>query len=630
FGIDTLDVIEQQPGRLLDVLGIGHKRVRQINAAWEEQKQIREVMIFLQGHGVRPSWAVKIFKTFGEQSVQVVQDDPYRLAREINGIGFKTADKIAQSLGLPSDSPKRIAAGVAFALSEMADEGHIYAPQDTLIQEAAEMLQVPVDLAQASLETLEQEEQIHRETFATIEGAALKEETAVYLVPFYYGEIGVASHLKKMLAFPGSRLNVTQGIMWDVVLVNTTDSIALSERQKEAVRTALTHKVTVLTGGPGTGKTTTVRTILDMLDKFKCRYALASPTGRAAKRLTETTDRPAKTIHRLLGFAPGEGFKYNDENPLDVDMLIVDEASMLDLLLANHLLKALHPATHLLLVGDVDQLPSVGAGDVLRDIIDSGEVPTVRLDVIFRQAADSLIVTNAHRINQGQMPLLDNKANDFFLFGADDPDQAADLIVDIVQNRIPRRFGFDPLDDIQVLSPMYRGAVGVSSLNEKLQAALNPPSPQKAERRLSGRGFRVGDRVIQLRNNYDLEVYNGDLGRIVAIDAVNQMLRVRIDDQVVNYDWSNADELALAYAISVHKSQGSEYPAVVIPMMTTHYMMLKRPVLYTGVTRAKKLVVLVGNKRAIAIAVRNNQVAERHTALDIRLSPSTQTKKGAS
>jgi exodeoxyribonuclease V alpha subunit len=625
FGADTLDVIEHDSRRLLDVLGIGRKRVDQIRMAWDEQKQIREVMVFLQGHGVRPSWAVKIYKAFGDASVQVVREDPYRLAREINGIGFKTADQIAQNLGLPPDSPRRVAAGVAYALGEMANEGHVYVPQGELLATATKMLEVPADLVQEGVEALEQEEEVYRETIeypvaGTQAGSEeIREEEAVYLRPFYYGEVGVARRLQAMLHHAGSRLDVFGGVMWQVLLSDTGE-MHLSARQQEAVRTALTRKVTVLTGGPGTGKTTTVRTVIDLLERFKRSYALASPTGRAAKRLAEATGRPAKTIHRMLGFVPGEGFKHDEDNPLDVDMLIVDETSMLDLLLANHLLKAIHPATHLLLVGDVDQLPSVGAGNVLRDVIDSGQVPVVRLDLIFRQAQDSLIVTNAHRINKGLMPTFSKTATDFFLFGQDNPDEAAELIVDIVQRRIPRKFGYDPVDDIQVLSPMYRGAVGVSNLNDRLQAALNPPSPKKAERRLSGRAFRAGDRVIQLRNNYDLDVFNGDVGRIQSIDALNQRLLVEIDERVVRYDWSEADELALAYAISVHRAQGSEYPAVVIPVMTTHYMMLQRPVLYTAVTRARELVVLVGSRRAIAIAVRNDKVARRHSGLSTRIA----------
>ncbi len=647
FGVDTLDVIENEPRRLLEVLGIGRKRVNHIVEAWAEQKQIREVMIFLQGHGVRPSWAVKIYKAYGDASVQVVQQDPYRLAREIQGIGFKTADQIAQALGLPADSPQRVAAGVAFALSEMADEGHVYMPQEELVDLATQMLEVPSELVVQGMHTLEEEGQIHREEIryplledarsgqappeegASRKEAALREipaaqgpadEQAVYLRPFYYGEVGVARQLWQLLTCPHGRLGVFGGVMWEVLLSDSGHTLALSERQKEAVQVALTHQVTVLTGGPGTGKTTTIRTIIGLLDRFRCSYALASPTGRAAKRLAETTGRPAKTIHRLLGFAPGEGFKYNEENPLDIDMLIVDETSMLDLLLANHLLKALCPGAHLLLVGDADQLPSVGAGNVLRDVIDSGKIPVVRLDLIFRQAQESLIVTNAHRINKGLMPAFSRTATDFFLFVQDDPDQAADLIVDIVQNRIPGKFGYDPRKDIQVLSPMYRGAVGVSALNARLQAALNPPAEKKAERWLGGRVFRVGDRVIQLQNNYTLDVYNGDVGHVERIDIVNQALYVRIDDNLVRYGWNEVDELALAFAISVHKSQGSEYPAVVIPVMTTHYMMLKRPLLYTAITRARELVVLVGTKKALTIAVRNNQVVERHSGLGVRLA----------
>jgi exodeoxyribonuclease V alpha subunit len=387
------------------------------------------------------------------------------------------------------------------------------------------------------------------------------------------------------------------------------------------VRTALTHKVTVLTGGPGTGKTTAVQTVIRLLEAQEYRYALAAPTGRAAKRLSEATGRQAKTIHRLLEFKPQKGslFQRNEENPLDADMVIIDETSMLDLLLTNHLLKAIHPESHLLLVGDVDQLPSVGAGNVLKDIIASGATAVARLEEIFRQAEGSLIVQNAHRINQGEMPLFSKEATDFFLFPAEDAEQAADLVVDLVQNRIPRRFGFDPMEDIQVLTPLHRGAAGVGEANRRLQAALNPPDRGKLEWRQGTRVFRNGDRVMQIRNNYDKEVFNGDMGRITALDTVDQVLRVRIDDQEVAYEFSELDELVHAYAVSVHKSQGSEYRSVVVPVLTQHYVMLQRNLLYTAVTRAKELVVLVGTRQAVAIAVRNNKIMDRHTALDARL-----------
>jgi exodeoxyribonuclease V alpha subunit len=377
----------------------------------------------------------------------------------------------------------------------------------------------------------------------------------------------------------------------------------------------------VLTGGPGTGKTTTTRTVIRLLEARGFRYALAAPTGRAAKRLSESTGRPAKTIHRLLEFSPKEGsrFKRNEESPLEIDMLIVDETSMLDLLLTNHLLKALHPETHLLLVGDVDQLPSVGAGNVLRDVIDSGAIAVVRLDEIFRQAEGSLIITNAHRINRGQMPLFHKKATDFFLFRKDDPETAADLVVDLVKTRVPRKFGLDPMDEIQVLSPMHRGAAGVGELNRRLQAALNPPAEGKPERRVGSQTYRLGDRVMQIRNNYDKDVYNGDMGRIVRLDRVNQMMTVEIDGRPVGYDWSEFDEVVHAYAVSVHKSQGSEYRAVVVPVLTQHYLLLQRNLLYTAVTRAQELVVLVGTRQAIAIAVRNNRIAQRHSGLAERL-----------
>jgi exodeoxyribonuclease V alpha subunit len=638
FGLETLRTLEEEPRRLREVLGVGPKRAKLIACAWEEQKAIKEVMLFLQSHGVTTGLAVKIYKTYGDEALAVVQSDPYRLARDIWGVGFKTADKLAHDLGLPHDAPSRVQAGVAYTLSQLADEGHVYAPEQSLMAEASKLLEVEPELVGQAVEALDAEEQVKRETLMYASppsipppgGEAkggertLREERAVYLTPFYYGEVGVSNRLRGMVETATTRLYRFHQLRdWDDFLSQLTrsDGIVLSEQQRAATRMALTHKVTVLTGGPGTGKTTAMRTVIAALEKMGCRYALAAPTGRAAKRLSEATDRPAKTVHRLLGYKPAEGFQFNAEQPLPVDMLIVDEASMLDLLLTNHLLKALDPATHLLLIGDVDQLPSVGAGDVLRDIIASERVAVVRLETIFRQAEGSYIIHNSHRINRGQFPVV-NQGNDFFLFSQADPEQAATLIVDIVKNRVPRKFGLDPLDDVQVLCPMHRGAVGVSNLNHLLQAALNPPTPDKAERRLGGRTLRVGDKLMQIRNNYDKETFNGDIGRLVALDLENQTLTLRIDERLVRYDWTEADEVVHAYAISIHKAQGSEFPAVVVPVMTQHYLMLQRNLLYTAVSRARCLVVLVGQKRAIGMAVRNNQVAARHSGLSVRLARS--------
>lgn len=639
FGLDTLRVLDEDPQRLREALGVGPKRAKLIARAWEEQKAIKEVMLFLQSYGVTTNLAVKIYKTYGDESLEIVQRDPYRLARDIWGVGFKTADKLARDLGLPSDAPSRVQAGVAYTLSQLADEGHVYVPEGELMAEASKLLEVQPELVGQAVAALDAEEQVKRETLVYAPSPAappdergtqtVREERAVYLAPFFYGEVGVSNRLRRLLETPATRLHRFRQVRdWDSFLDQLTwgDGIKLSDQQRMAVRTALTNKVTVLTGGPGTGKTTTMRTVIAALEKLSCSYVLAAPTGRAAKRLSEATGRPARTVHRLLGFKPGEGFRFNDENPLPVDMLVVDEASMLDLLLTNHLLKALDPTTHLLLIGDVDQLPSVGAGDVLRDIIAAEHashtpgqsVAVVRLETIFRQAEGSHIIRNSHRINRGQYPIV-NQGDDFFLFTQDDPEQAAPLVVDIVKNRIPRKFGLDPLNDVQVLSPMHRGAVGVANLNRSLQAALNPPAPNKPERRLGGRVLRVGDKLMQIRNNYDKETFNGDIGRLVALDLENQTFTVELDGQPIRYDWAEADEVAHAFAISVHKSQGSEFPAVVLPVMTQHYLMLQRNLLYTAVTRAKRLVVLVGQRRAIRIAVRNNRVAERYSGLSVRL-----------
>ena len=623
FGADTLTVIDETPERLREVLGVGPKRVTQIKSAWHEQRQIREVMVFLQSHGVSPALAVRIYKHYGDGAAGVVRNDPYRLARDIHGIGFITADKIARNLGIAPDAPERVAAGVAYTLGKKADEGHVYVPQGELVQASAELLEVAEPLAAAAIDSLRQDEQVRVEPLTGSTGLA--EERAVYLTPFYYGEIGVAGRLRRLMDAVEDRCFLFRSFDWPqgLAVVQRDTGLRLTAQQQAAVRTALTERVTVMTGGPGTGKTTCTLAIIRLLDAARRSYVLASPTGRAAKRLGEATGKEAKTIHRLLEWSPGGAggftFQRNEENPLDVDMVIVDEASMLDLLLTNHLLKSIPPGAHLLLVGDIDQLPPVGAGNVLRDVIDSGQAAVVRLDVIFRQAAGSFIIENAHRINRGQMPeWRPEQAQDFFLFQTDDPERAAELVVEVVQERIPRKFGI-PAGDVQVLSPMHRGAVGVGALNERLQAALNPPAASKPERRIGGRVFRLGDRVMQMRNNYDKDVFNGDLGQIVALDPVEQTLAVRIDGRAVPYDFLELDELVHAYAVSVHKSQGSEFPAVVVPITTQHYMMLQRNLLYTAVTRARKLVVLVGSPRAVAIAVNNNKIADRYSALAERL-----------
>lgn len=637
FGADTLTVLDQSPQRIREVLGIGPKRAAAIGQAWDEQKSIKQVMVFLQSHGITTGLAVKIYKQYGDAAIDLVQADPYRLATDVYGIGFKTADKIAHDLGLPHDAPSRVAAGVVYTLSTLTDQGHVFAPQNKLIHDAAELLAVAPDQVAASLETLEQSDQIKRDVIYPTKTdtatpaprpTALKDEAAVYLTPFYQGEVNVAKRLNAILGSSQSRLADLRRLDLQAELNALSGSVShqpaarLSDQQRDAIQAAVRHKITVLTGGPGTGKTTTLRALIEFLEKHHKRYALASPTGRAAKRLSQVTDRPARTIHRLLEYAPTEGFKRNAQNPLEIDLLIVDEASMIDLLLMNHLLKAVPPDAHLLLVGDVDQLPSVGAGDVLRDLIASGRAAVIRLSVIFRQAQTSHIITNSHRIIQGQMPITPKGAGDFFLFVKDDPDEAASLIVDLVAGRIPDKFGLKPAD-IQVLSPMYRGATGVTNLNALLQARLNPPSSRKIERRLSGTLFREGDRVLQTRNNYDKDVYNGDLGYITGIDLENQTLTVSIDDRPIEYEWSEADELTLAYAVSVHKAQGGEYPAIVMPLLTQHYLMLQRNLLYTGITRARQLVVLVGSRRAVALAVKNNQPGQRYSGLADRLMKKT-------
>lgn len=620
FGDDTLHIIDHEPARLREVLGVGAKRAAQIEAAWEEQRAIKDVMIFLQSHGVSTSLAVKIYKEYGDDAVATVQQKPYQLVSDIRGIGFKTADKIAQALGLERDDPQRIEAGIAYTLNKMAGDGHVYVPQDELEPQSADILGVREDQVTYVIDQLENDALIKIDELA--EAAALGEARAVYLTPLYYSEIGVTERIRGLLNQRTSRVRVAYRRESDLSRllqqIEQQAGIQLASQQRQAVLTAVREKVSVLTGGPGTGKTTTLRSLLDLLDRLGRSYSLASPTGRAAKRLTEATGRPAKTIHRLLEFQPGTGFGRNGDYPLDSDIIIIDEASMLDLVLANNLLKAVEPTSHLLLVGDIDQLPSVGAGDVLGDLIDSGIVPVVRLQTIFRQAQDSLIITNAHRINRGDYPLTQPEANDFFIFIKDNIDELPHLIADLIERRIPAKFGLDPFNAVQVLAPMYNGMAGVSNLNLVLQNRLNPAG-RVAEKRLGGRLFRVGDKMMQTVNNYDKNVFNGDIGRITAIDPVQQLITLTVDGAPVVYDFLESDELVHAYAISVHKSQGSEYPCVVIPVVTQHYLMLQRNLLYTAITRAKRVVILVGTRRAIAMAIKNNKTSERHTALDRRL-----------
>ncbi len=637
FGKDTLEVIETRPEALQSVADIGPKRCRMIAKAWQEQKQVKEIMLFLHSYGVSTNLAIKIFKQYGDLSLEVVKDDPYRLARDIRGIGFKTADRIARLLGLPSDHPSRIEAGIIYLLNEMTGEGHVYVPQQELLVRSAQLLEVDQELAVPALERLAQDDLVRLDILPDQDGvqastlahkasehAASYGLPAVYLTPFYHGEASVADRLHTLASARRPQIFNKRSSMPAPGLSLPTGQVELSEQQKGAIAVALSSPLSVLTGGPGTGKTTALKALIAALEASRWRYALASPTGRAAKRLSEATGRPASTIHRLLSFAPGEGFKFNAENPLPVDFLVVDEASMLDLLLANHLLKALRPGAHLLFVGDVDQLPSVGAGDVLRDVIASGVAPVTSLDVIFRQAAGSRIITNAHRINKGDLPVFSSASDassggDFFFFPAETPEEAAEWVEKIVCERIPTTFGIQPFDGIQVLAPMYRGPAGVNALNERLQNALNPSDPRKHEKSLFGTVFRVGDKVMQVQNNYDKEVYNGDIGLLRSLDLVEHTLEVDFEGRRVIYDWTEADQLVHAYAVSVHKSQGSEFPAVVIPVVTQHYMMLQRNLLYTAITRAKKLCVLAGSRRAIYIAVKNDKVSHRYTALDFRL-----------
>ncbi len=611
FGMETLDIIDNEPVRLSEVPGIGEAKVKRIAQAWNEQRLVKEIMLFLQSNGVSTGLAVRIYKQYGDESIRIVKNDPYRLAKDVYGIGFKTADKIAQQIGIPVDHPSRIQAGIIFALNQYANDGNCFALATELTKTAADLLETEPTICQPQLETLVSLREV------------IAEDQAIYLPPFYTAEVGVANRIRRMQLSENDRLGAFRRIDWDAMMaiLDRQNSIQLTEQQKLAVKMALSEKVSIITGGPGTGKSTITDSIIKLLRMRNGSVLLCAPTGRAAKRLTEATGLEAKTIHRLLEYKPTarSTFVRDSQNPLDADLVIVDETSMIDLLLMNHLLNAIELGSHLVLVGDVDQLPSVGAGNVLRDLITSQTIPVTRLDTIFRQSENSYIVVNAHRINTGEMPIFPKEAEDFFLFGETDPQKAADWVVELASTRIANKFGFDPYTDIQVLSPMHRGAAGVTELNNRLQTEVNPPAVGKTELRHGQHLFRENDRVMQIVNNYDLQVFNGDLGTISKIDTEDQVVIIRYDNRMVSYDYTQIDEITHAYAVSIHKAQGSEFPVVIIPLLNQHYMMLQRNLLYTAITRARKLAVLVGSKRAISIAVSNNRIATRNTRLANRL-----------
>jgi exodeoxyribonuclease V alpha subunit len=605
FGEQVFEIIEQEPARLREVTGIGPKRAGQIIAGWAEQKVIREIMLFLHSNGVGTSRAVRIYKTYGTDAVQLISENPYRLARDIRGIGFVTADQIAAKLGIEKTALIRVRAGISYALAEAMNEGHCGLPADELVPLTQKLLDVPAELVETAL-GLELQE-------GTVVTDEVDERRCIFLEGLYHAEREIAERLRSLAngSLPWPWIDPEKAIPW----VARRTGLALADSQTQALRTALLSKALVITGGPGVGKTTLVNSLLKILIAKGTAVALCAPTGRAAKRLSESTGIEAKTIHRLLETDPRTGgFRRNLEKPLDCDLLVIDETSMVDVPLMRSVLRALPNRAALLLVGDVDQLPSVGPGQVLADIIDSGAVPVVRLTEVFRQAAESRIVTNAHRINQGVMPEISAaEGSDFYFVDAADPDEGVRKVLAIVGERIPKRFGLDRVRDTQVLCPMNRGGLGARSLNNELQAALNPPGKTRIER--FGWTFCPGDKVMQVENNYDKEVYNGDLGIVSRVDAEEGELAVDFDGREVVYAFGELDELLLAYATTIHKSQGSEYPAVVIPLMMQHYTMLQRKLLYTGVTRGKRLVVIVGQRKALAIAVKGAQTRRRWSKL---------------
>ena len=607
FGTDVFDVIEKTPERLKGLKGIGPKRIEKITKGWADQKVIREIMVFLHGHGVSTSKSVRIFKTYGQEAVEIVKENPYRLAKDIRGIGFKSADTIAQNIGIAPTSPIRARAGVAFALGEASgDQGHCCLPRQMLIKQAVDLLGIPADIINEAIE--------HEIKIGELTRADVPEADSIFLTSLFVAEKNIARNLRRLMLsqHPWPAIDPEKAVPW----AEKKLGITLADGQKAAVAAALKSKVMVITGGPGVGKTTMLRAILTILRAKGVKIQLCAPTGRAAKRLSESSGFEAKTIHRLLEIDPSTmEFKRNEANPLECDLLVADECSMIDVPLANNLIKAIAPGTALIFVGDVDQLPSVGPGAVLSDIIESGAVPVIRLTEVFRQAASSWIIRAAHQINDGHMPTFPTKADngDCYFVTVDDPEKLPDVVTSLVRDRLPRTYRVDPIRDIQVLCPMNRGGTGARALNETLQLALNPPPEDAVDK--FGCKYGVGDKVMQIENNYDRDVYNGDIGFVSAIDREEEELSVDFDGRIVVYPFGELDELVLCYATTIHKSQGSEYPIVLLPVTMQHFVMLKRNLIYTGVTRGKKLVVLVGQKKALAMAVKGKQTLKRLTGL---------------
>ena len=619
FGEETLEVIENEIEKLAEVDGIGKKRIEMVKKAWEDQKEIREVMIFLQTHGVGSGYATKIFKQYGSRSIQVVKENPYRLATDIFGIGFISADRIAEKLGFARDSELRAEAGILYVLQQLADEGHVYYPYEPFVKKCQEILGVDREVIVKALGAIAAAKMIVIEDLKEDIEDFREKDKAVYLAKFHLSETSIVTRMKTLIKSPKSirKIDSDKAIDW----VQKQLAITLAKRQMEAIKCAAENKVMVITGGPGTGKTTIINAILKIFSKLRVKIMLAAPTGRAAKRMSEATGHEAKTIHRMLEYSIQKGgFQKNEEKPLDCDLLVVDETSMIDTILMHHLLKAIPPGATFILVGDVNQLPSVGAGNVLKDIIASGKMQVVELNEIFRQAKESLIIVNAHKINSGLLPSFKSsgqKLDDFYFVEQEDPEEVLRIILELTKERIPRRFGFDPVDDIQVLTPMHKGVVGAGNLNVELQKVLNPVENGVLR---GGFSFRVSDKVMQVKNNYDKEVFNGDIGRITSIDPEHQEITISFDGRDIPYDYTDLDEIVLAYAVSVHKSQGSEYPAVVMPILTQHYVLLQRNLVYTAVTRGRQLVVMVGTMKALAIGVRNDKTRKRYTYLRQRLS----------